>query len=75
MERYGLTESEFNDILDVKNPYTKYWNQLPVLGVMGVRTGVVDWVNDSEKNIHAPWGWNGFNNNFFSKETGGNQSI
>lgn len=30
MERYGLTESEFNDILDVKNPYTKYWNQLPV---------------------------------------------
>ena len=71
MERYGLTESEFNDILDVKNPYTKYWNQLPVLGVMGVRTGVVDWVNDSEKNIHAPWGWNGFNNNFFSKETGG----
>ncbi len=38
MERYGLTESEFNDIMDVKNPYTKYWNQLPVLGVMGVRT-------------------------------------
>ena len=71
MERYGLTESEFNDILDVKNPYTKYWNQLPVLGVMGVRTGVVDWFNDPEKNIHAPWGWNGFNNNFFSKETGG----
>lgn len=35
MERYGLTESEFNDILDAKNPYTKYWNQLPVLGVMG----------------------------------------
>ena len=56
-----MTESEFNDILDVKNPYTKYWNQLPVLGVMGVRTGVVDWVNDSEKNIHAQWGWNGFN--------------
>ena len=71
MERYGLTESEFNDILDAKNPYTKYWNQLPVLGVMGVRTGVVDWFNDPEKNIHAPWGWNGFNNNFFSKETGG----
>ena len=45
MERYGLTESEFNDILDAKNPYTKYWNQLPVLGVMGVRTGVVDWFN------------------------------
>ena len=49
MERYGLTESEFNDILDAKNPYTKYWNQLPVLGVMGVRTGVVDWFNDPEK--------------------------
>ena len=28
----------------MKNPYTKYWNQLPVLGVMGVRTGVVDWL-------------------------------
>ena len=49
MERYGLTESEFNDILDAKNPYTKYWNQLPVLGVMGVRTGVVDWFNDPGK--------------------------
>lgn len=64
-------ESEFNDILDVKNFYIKYWNQLFVLGVMGVRIGVVDWFNDFEKNIYVLWGWNGFNNNFFSKEIGG----
>lgn len=68
MNAYGLTESEFYNIMDEKNPYTKYWNQLPVLGVMGVRTGVVDWYIGEKKN---PWGWDGVNNNFFSEETGG----
>lgn len=68
MERYGLTGSEYNDILDVDNPYTKYWNELPVLGVMGVRTGLVDWQDPQQK---SPFGWDGFNNNFFSEETGG----
>ena len=68
MERYGLTGAEFDDILNVDNPYTKYWNQLPVLGIMGVRTDLVDWIPDAEYN---PWGWDGVNNNFFSQETGG----
>lgn len=61
---YRLTETEFDDILDTDNPYTKYWNELPVLGIMGVRTGVVDWFD-------GPLGWDGYGNNFFSKQTGG----
>lgn len=69
MDDYQLSSSEFTDILNADNPYTKYWNQLPVLGIMGVRTGVVDWVNSSD--YTGPWGWDGVRNNFFSKETGG----
>jgi hypothetical protein len=65
MSNYGLTSSEFDNILDSNNPYTTYWNQLPVLGVMGVRTGVVDWYNGQ------PMGWSGARNNFYSQETGG----
>lgn len=70
MGNVGLTEAEYNEILDVKNPYTKFWNVLPVLGVMGVRTGVVDWCRE-EDGTSYPWGWDGANNNFYSKETGG----
>jgi hypothetical protein len=65
MNNYGLTSSEFDNILDGSNPYQTYWNQLPVLGVMGVRTGVVDWYNGQ------PMGWDGSRNNFYSRETGG----
>jgi hypothetical protein len=65
MNNYGLTSDEFDNILDGSNPYQTYWNQLPVLGVMGVRTGVVDWYNGQ------PMGWDGARNNFYSKETGG----
>lgn len=71
LDRSGLTEAETNAILDAKNPYTEYWGKLPVLGVMGIRTGLVEWINDKEKGIDAPLGWDGVNNNFFSKETGG----
>lgn len=65
MNEYGLKVEEFDDILTLKNPYTKYWNSLPVLGVMGIRTFVLDWPDD------RILGWDGVNNNFFSEETGG----
>ncbi len=68
MANVGLTGAEYDDILSVKNPYDKYWNELPVLGIMGVMTGVVDWPVDIEK---GPLGWNGHSNNFYSDEKGG----
>lgn len=67
MDRSGFSSTQFDDILASDNRYTKYWNKLPVLGVMGVATGVVDWPEGSDR----PLGWDGYNNNFFSRETGG----
>jgi hypothetical protein len=65
MNNYQMTSSEFDNILDSSNPYSTYWNDLPVLGVMGVRTGVVDWYNGGAA------GWDGNRSNFYSKQTGG----
>ncbi len=71
MANAELTGAEYDDILSTKNPYEKYClvnNPLPVLGVMGVMTGVVDWPTDME---NGPFGWDGRSNNFFSDEKGG----
>ena len=59
--------SSFNAILNVENPYRTYWNQYPVLSVMGATTGVVDWPVDASQ----LWGWDGYSNNFYSEEKGG----
>ena len=69
MEGVGVTGPEsFQDkIIRVDNPYAKYWNKLPVLGVLGAQTGVVDWPTGQDRVM----GWNCYSNNFFSKETGG----
>ena len=57
----------FDNILTSENPYRQYWNKYPVLGVLGVTTGVVDWPKDATQ----LWGWNGYSNNFYSQEKGG----
>lgn len=68
MTNAGLNSAEaFDKILIAENPYTQYWNQYPVLGVLGVTTGVVDWPLDATQ----LWGWNGYSNNFYSQERGG----
>lgn len=66
LEAWGMNSaSEFDAVLDAQNPYSDYWNKYPVLGIMGITTGLVDYPND------AVIGWNGHSNNFFSRETGG----
>lgn len=67
MSNAGLTAGSFDDILAANNPYSEYWNKYPVLGVLGVTTGLVDWPN----NVTQPMGWDGYNNNFYSEEKGG----
>ena len=59
--------SSFDDILAAQNPYKQYWNQYPVLSVMGATTGVVDWPEGATE----LWGWDGYSNNFYSEEKGG----
>ena len=73
-------ESNFNQICDSKNPYREYFlSQYPMLGLIGIRTGLVDWNldydpeykgDDSFKKIPL-LGWDGYRNNFFSQEKGG----
>ena len=65
MKLNNLDSSVFGDILDSSNPYAAYWNQLPVLSTMGVRTGLVD-LNDDRL-----IGRDGSRSNFYSEETGG----
>ena len=66
LEAWGMNSpTEFDAVLDAQNPYSGYWNKYPVLGIMGITTGLVDYPND------AVIGWNGHSNNFFSRETGG----
>lgn len=68
MDYAGVTStSAFDAILDSKDPYRDYWNRYPVLGVMAVNTGVVDWPNYAEYLL----GWDGARNHFFSQEKGG----
>ena len=65
MDYAGMTsETSFDNILSAENPYRTYWNQYPVLGVMGVATGVVDYSNGA-------LGWDGYSNNYYSSEKGG----
>lgn len=60
--------STFQDkVLGSANAYTKYWNSLPVLSVMGAQTGVVDWPEGASQMM----GWDGNSNHYYSKETGG----
>lgn len=59
--------SSFDAILDDENPYKLFWNKYPVLSMMGVTTGVVDW----PMNATQLWGWDGYSNNFYSQEKGG----
>ena len=65
MDNAGVnTAASFDRILDAQNPYREYWNQYPVLGVLGATTGVVDYYD-------GVLGWNGYSNNFYSEERGG----
>ena len=54
-------------LLDEKNPYKKYWGKLPVLGILGATTGLVDWPEGETGFI----GWDGYSNNYYSEEKGG----
>lgn len=54
-------------LLDEENPYRKYWGKLPVLGVLGATTGLVDWPEGETGFI----GWDGYSNNYYSEEKGG----
>ena len=65
MNNAGLTAEEFDYMLNKsENPYSLYWNQYPVLGVLGATTGVIDFYDGIV-------GWDGENNNFYSEERGG----
>ena len=60
----GVNSAEsFDQILNSENPYRQYWNRYPVLSVLGATTGVVDYYN-------GVLGWDGYSNNYFSKESG-----
>ncbi len=67
MDYAGVTSAEaFDAILDSENPYRTNWNRYPVLGMMGVTTGVVDWPDYAENLL----GWDGERNNYYSQEKG-----
>lgn len=66
MDDAGMnTEASFDALLDAENPYRKYWDSYPVLGILGARTGVIDFFDGSML------GWDGYSNNFYSEERGG----
>ena len=66
MNAWGMDSPErFDNVLNAKNPYTNYWNTYPVLGIMGVMTGLVDYPGADVI------GWPGDSNNYYSSETGG----
>ena len=68
MDASGMTTpGAFDQMLDSNNPYQSYWNQYPVLSMMGATTGVVDW----PVGVDYLMGWDGYGNSFFSQETGG----
>lgn len=73
LENVNITESELNDIFESDgNPYTSSaYAEFPVLGIMGIRTGLVGWEANSHLGYDSPAGWNGTGNNFFSEEKGG----
>ena len=55
------------NLLDAKNPYKDYWGGMPVLGILGATTGLVDWP-EGESGI---LGWDGYSNRYYSEEKGG----
>lgn len=67
-----VTKSDFDDLLDSKNPYlaNKYIGT-PFLGAMGGRTGLVDPVCDpSTGEITDMYGWRGQDGEYYSREEG-----
>ena len=77
----GINGNDFDAMLDDNvNPYrNKNLSDYPILSIMGVRTGVVDWNpeydanytgNDNVRKIPV-LGWDGDRNNFYSEEKGG----
>lgn len=70
MDAEGLnTQDKANAVLDANNPYVDGFSDYSILPIMGLRTGVIDWYKDDSFN--GLLGWDGLNNNFYSKETGG----
>lgn len=68
MDNAGMNETVYDEIWNAAeyniNPYQKYWNQYPVLGIMGTDMGVVDFYDGA-------LGWPGYSNRFYSEEKGG----
>ena len=68
MDYAGMTTpSSFDKMMEANNPYQTYWNEYPVLSMMGATTGVVDWPIGADYLL----GWDGNDNSFYSQETGG----
>ena len=68
--------ASFDAIRNAENPYRQYWNQYPVLSVMGATTRVVEWYTPTTTDSGLPMeglllGWDGYANNFYSEEKGG----
>ena len=68
--------ASFDAIWNAENPYRQYWNQYPVLSVMGATTKVVEWYTPTTTDSGLPMeglllGWDGYANNFYSEEKGG----
>ena len=64
-----FANSEFfkKNLVYAKNPYKDYWGKLPILGVIGATTGLVDWPEDENGIL----GWDGYSNKYYSEEKGG----
>lgn len=73
----GITEKEINSIFESEgNPYTQNaYSKYSVLGLMGIRTGLVGWESNKALGYDSPAGWNGANNNYYSREKGGIQAY
>ncbi len=61
---WGLEADEIAEINAADNPFTKYWDRYPIMGIMGLRTGLVD------DNGGVVQGWKGYNNNYYGRESG-----
>lgn len=71
MSSEGMNSLEkANAVLDAKNPYVENeFSNYSILPIMGLRAGVIDWYKDDK--LGDLLGWDGLNNSFYSKETGG----
>ena len=69
----GINESQLNAIFESKgNPYSQSdYKNFSVLGLMGIRSGLVGWESNSSLGYNSPAGWNGANNNYYHKVEGG----